>query len=211
MYCPRFGTKKGHGKDEHGNNDKFRNFILITKGTDFESLEKLSSSLPDVNYINTVESAKKSLADQRVSASKLLLVAYALIGLLILSRYRQLSSLNIVLVPLCATAALIVLLNLFGVSFNLFHVMALFLVLGLGMDYGIFAYELQDGNVTQQAIFISAITSLLSFGLLGLSSIPVAQSFGTILFIGNSFNLIASLIYADFLVKNKQRRPLHER
>jgi len=111
--------------------------------------------------------------------------------------------LKIVLVPLCATAALIVLLSLLGVSFNLFHVMALFLVLGLGMDYGIFAYELQDGSVTQQAIFISAITSLLSFGLLGLSSIPVAQSFGTILFIGNSFNLIASLIYADFLAKSK--------
>ena len=81
--------------------------------------------------------------------------------------------------------------------------MALFLVLGLGMDYGIFAYELQDGSVTQQAIFISAITSLLSFGLLGLSSIPVAQSFGTILFIGNSFNLIASLIYIDYLAINK--------
>ncbi len=109
---PLWYEKEGNVKAEHGNNDKFRNFILIAKGTDFESLEKLSNSLSDVNYVNTVESAKKSLADQRVSASKLLLVAYALIGLLILSRYRKLSSLNIILVPLCATAALIVLLNL---------------------------------------------------------------------------------------------------
>ncbi|WP_299877610.1 MMPL family transporter [uncultured Cocleimonas sp.] len=190
-------VEQGHKNSKAG--DNFRNFILIAKGTDFEALEKLSNTMPFVNYVNTVESAKKSLADQRVSATQLLLVAYALIALLILSRYRKLSALNIVLVPLCATAALIVLLNVLGVSFNLFHVMALFLVLGLGMDYGIFAYELQDGNVTQQAIFISAITSLLSFGLLGLSAIPVAQSFGMILFIGNSFNLIASLIYAEFL------------
>jgi predicted exporter len=192
-------VEQGHKNSKAEAGDNFRNFILIAKGTDFEALEKLSNTMPFVNYVNTVESAKKSLADQRVSATQLLLVAYALIALLILSRYRKLSALNIVLVPLCATAALIVLLNVLGVSFNLFHVMALFLVLGLGMDYGIFAYELQDGNVTKQAIFISAITSLLSFGLLGLSAIPVAQSFGMILFIGNSFNLIASLIYAEFL------------
>ena len=136
---------------------------------------------------------------ENASASKLLLVAYALIMLLILIRYRKLAAVNIVLVPLCATATLMIIFYGLGIPFNLFHVMALFLVLGCGMDYGIFAYELRDGSVTQLAILISAVTSLLSFGLLGLSSIPVAQSFGTILFLGNSFNLIASLIYSDFL------------
>ncbi len=186
-----------------GKKDNYRNFILIAKGTDFESLEKLSASLPNADYFNSIEKAQQSLSEQRVSASKLLVLAYVLIMLLILIRYRKLSALNIVLVPMCATAALVIIFTTLGISFNLFHVMALFLVLGLGMDYGIFAYELRDGNVTQQAILISAVTSLLSFGLLGLSSIPVAQSFGTILFLGNSFNLIASLIYAGFLVKKQ--------
>ena len=188
-----------------GEKDNYRNFILIAKGTDFQALEKFTASLTNVTYFNSVEKAQQSLADQRTSASKLLLVAYGLIMLLILIRYRKLTALNIVLVPLCATATLMLVFHVLGVPFNLFHVMALFLVLGLGMDYGIFAYELRDGSVTQQAILISAVTSLLSFGLLGLSSIPVAQSFGTILFLGNSFNLIASLIYANFLAKQVSR------
>ena len=189
-----------------GEKNNFRNFILIAKGTDFKALEKLTDKLPNAHYFNSVEQAQKSLADQRISASKLLIVAYVLILLLIIIRYRKLSALKILLVPMCATAMLIIIFALLNIPFNLFHVMALFLVLGLGMDYGIFAYELQDGNVTQQAILISAVTSLLSFGLLGLSSIPVAQSFGTILFLGNSFNLIASLIYADTLAINTAKK-----
>ena len=66
--------------------------------------------------------------------------------------------------------------------------MALFLVLGFGMDYTIFSRELRaHADVTLQAILLSALTSLLSFGLLSLSSIPVVASFGITLLVGNTF------------------------
>ncbi len=177
--------------------------VLITKGIDFNELQHLTDSLDQVDYFNTVASATQSLKQQRISASQLLGVAYLLIALLIFLRYRKIQSLKILLIPLCSTAILILVLFLAGAVFNLFHVMALFLVLGLGMDYGIFSYEMRRGTVTEQAIFISAITSLLSFGLLALSSIFVAQSFGLILFLGNILNLTGALIY-----KNHLSRPL---
>jgi predicted exporter len=75
--------------------------------------------------------------------------------------------------------------------------MALFLVLGFGMDYAIFTRELrQHREVTLQAILLSALTSLLSFGLLSTSTIPVVASFGTTLLVGNLFNLFGAFVYA---------------
>ncbi|MBL4672270.1 MAG: hypothetical protein JKX81_08400 [Arenicella sp.] len=66
------------------------------------------------------------------------------------------------------------------------------------MDYTIFAREItQRQSVTLQAILLSALTSLLSFGLLGLSSIPVVASFGITLLIGNLFNLLGVFVYAQ--------------
>ena len=78
--------------------------------------------------------------------------------------------------------------------------MSLFLVLGLGMDYTIFSHEMREQHdTTQQAIVLSAITSLLSFGLLSFSSIPVVHSFGITVLIGNSLNLVGTLVYARLL------------
>ena len=168
-------------------------------------MNALTADLDNTLHFDMVKNAKEVLEGQRVSASQLLLVAYFLIGILLFIRYRQVSAIFTLLVPLCSTAALITVLFLLGNVFSLFHVMALFLVLGLGMDYSIFTFEMRGREATrvttQHAILISAITSLISFGLLGLSSIPVAQSFGIVLFLGNIFNLLFALIYTEILQK----------
>jgi len=92
---------------------------------------------------------------------------------------------------------LFILSLVFNFDLNLFHVMALFLVLGFGMDYTIFSKEMREQqDITLEAILLSACTSLLSFGLLSLSSIPVVASFGMTLLIGNIFNLLGAFIFA---------------
>lgn len=174
------------------------NFVLIKKGADTKALEDLVAPIQGVEYVNTLTRTQAALAEQRVSATDLLLLAYALVAILVLVRYKELNSLWLVAVPVCSSAMLIIVSSLLGFDLNLFHVMALFLVLGFGMDYTIFAREITHRqNITLQAILLSALTSLLSFGLLGLSSIPVVASFGVTLLIGNVFNLIGVLIYAQ--------------
>ena len=109
------------------------------------------------------------------------------------------------LVPICASALVIIIGASLGQTLNLFHVMALFLVLGFGMDYTIFTKEIDHmRSITLQAILLSAITSLLSFGLLSISSIPVAQSFGMMLLIGNCFNLLGVFVYSHCIGNNQQ-------
>ena len=183
----------------HESNKGTASFILIQKGKDHPLFAKIANDIDGVAYINSLAETTSALTQQRKSATQLLLLAYVFVSLLLLLRYRSIKYLSMLLVPLSASCFVILICTFTGVALNLFHVMALFLVLGFGMDYIIFNQELSDQKaITQQAIVLSAITSLISFGLLSLSSVPVAQSFGLSLLIGNSFNLLGVFVYSHF-------------
>ena len=185
------------------------NFVLIRKGFNPDVLELIANDINGVTYTNTVAATQQALSVQRLSASAMLLVAYALISLLILFRYRSIRALWMVLVPASSSAAVVVICFAAGLPLNLFHVMALFLVLGFGMDYTIFIKELgSQPSVTLPAILLSALTSILSFGLLSLSSIPLVFSFGISLLIGNFINLIAAFIVTAIVHQSEYSNQL---
>ena len=76
-----------------------------------------------------------------------------------------------------ALALTLATLGLLHEPLNLFHVLSLLLVLGLGVDYAII---LREGRSHQAvlAVFLSMTTTLISFGLLGFSSVPFVRSIG---------------------------------
>jgi len=190
--------------DELGNEKQESAIVLIKKGTDISQFTALSSDLSHVDFINTVADSTIILKDQRISSTWLLAVAYILISILLLVRFKSLAATFMVLIPAASTCVLFIVFAILGLTLNLFHIMALFLVLGLGMDYSIFIKTMRTHiNTTHQAIFLSAITSLLSFGLLSASSTPVVSAFGTTLLIGNCCNLIGALIYSEYLKNDK--------
>ena len=179
------------------NQNGFVSFVLIKKGVNADALNTHLLGTDGIEYINTLERTELALSEQRQSATKLLLLAYFFVGLLIILYYRSFSGLSLLIVPICSSSMLFILSYILNFDLNLFHMMALFLVLGFGMDYTIFSKEMREQqNVTLEAILLSACTSLLSFGLLSLSSIPVVASFGITLLIGNIFNLLGAFIFA---------------
>ena len=169
-------------------------FALIRKNSDLAALAAAASAIPGIEYVNTLENATLALKDQRQTGVILLLVAYGLVGLLLSLWYRRAGAALMLLIPASASLIAIALVAVTGQALSVFHIMALFLVLGLGMDYIIFAREMSaNPEVTRQAILLSAITSLLSFGLLAFSEMPVVQAFGSIILIGNTINFIAAI------------------
>jgi len=73
-----------------------------------------------------------------------------------------------------------------SIPVNLFTVLALLLVLGVGIDYGIYMEE-ERGDQDSAAwigVSLSAMTTLLSFGLLALSQTPALQTFGLTMLLG---------------------------
>ncbi|BFM06644.1 MMPL family transporter [Halioxenophilus aromaticivorans] len=186
------------------------NIILIKQGVDLSALQGLLAGSGRISLFRSIEQTQQMLTTQKNSASLMLLLAYGCVGLFLLGYFRRFSALAIVLIPMCGTGLMVVVFSLFSVPLNLFHTMAAFLVLGLGLDYGIFAYQMRGHQrVTEQAVIISAATSLLSFGLLAFSQVPVVNSFGWALLIANTINLLGAIVLGRHLPMAVEVRAAH--
>jgi len=77
-------------------------------------------------------------------------------------------------------------LMLLGQAFTFFHAMALLLLLSIANDYAIFSAESPTArrSVTLLAVWMAAMTTLLSFGLLAVSRVPAVHNFGSTMLIG---------------------------
>ncbi len=79
-----------------------------------------------------------------------------------------------------------------GIPVTLFAALAAVLLLGLGVDYGIFLCSSPDDGRTSAAILFSGVTTMLSFGLLALSSTPALSAFGLMVLTGQTAIWIAA-------------------
>src|SRR5690606_16897718 len=179
--------------------DSISTFLLLPKATDLTHLRNTADKLEGVSFISVVEETTAALQHLRHSALSLLAVAFGFIAVVMLIRFRSLKMmLTILSVPLLALAGTLVILSSLQIPLTLFHIMALFLVLGLGMDYIIFVIEMwRDPHHTLSAIVLSATTSFLAFGLLAASSLPAVSGFGLTVLIGNGLNLLGGLVVAS--------------
>lgn len=87
-------------------------------------------------------------------------------------------------------------LPIFGEKINFFHILSLFIVMGLGIDYSIFHFDKEGVGCrcrSTKVVFFSFLTSLLGFGLLGLTSFPVTRSMGLTIALGLVYSYILSL------------------
>ncbi len=121
---------------------------------------------------------------------------------------------------LAGLSALIVIVTLLNIPFNLYSIAATFLVLGLGVDYGIFmtmrldrernslASGLSTGldtNLdTEKAVLVSGLTTLLGFGALVLASHPALHSIGLTVLIGIAAAIPAALFVVPCLEPHKK-------
>ena len=78
---------------------------------------------------------------------------------------------------------------------SMFHLVALLLVVGVGLDYGLFFNRITgDGSEFEQtvrALAVCAISTTLVFGLLSLSQTPVLHAIGSTVTVGVvSYNFV---------------------
>lgn len=180
------------------NDDEIDAFLLIPKGLDTKQIAVQLETVKGASFFSAMQDSEMSMKVLRQSAMELLLLALLLMALLLLTRYHWKKMLQLIAIPVFAVSASFILLALLNIPLTLFHVMALFLVVGLGMDYVIFIAEMSENSVeTLSAVAISSTTNLLSFGLLGLSVLPAVSAFGITLFIGSCLNLLGALILAS--------------
>ena len=90
--------------------------------------------------------------------------------------------------------------GIIGQTINLFSMLALILVIGIGIDYSLFLSN--DKSQTQSAllaVILAALTTLLSFGLLIISHTSAIMGFGLVLTSG----IFGAFLFAPLVIRNK--------
>ncbi|MEJ2760383.1 MAG: hypothetical protein P8126_02280, partial [Gammaproteobacteria bacterium] len=144
------------------------------------TLDKVND-LEGVRYVDQVRNLSTTLAQYRVQISLLLAVFIGLFALGCFIFYRRQGPLVLtcVLVSMAVSLA-----SSAGGGLTLFHILGLLLVLGLSVDTAVFYLELGLDGESWLASTLAAVTSILAFGLLSLSQVPVLHYFGTVVFSG---------------------------
>lgn len=134
--------------------------------------------LPGVTLVNQTKDLSDLLGRYRASVSEILLVTLVLLAVGLALRYRRQSWR--MLLPL--VVAMLIALGCAAVEgITLFHTMALLLVIGIGLDTAVFYTEVGFNEESWLASSLACSTSILAFGLLSLSAVPVLHQFGVII------------------------------
>lgn len=147
-------------------------------------LQALANELEGVHYLNRVDQMSDVLTRLRWQATQLLLLAFGLAAAVLMLRYGWRGGLACIWPAIGASAWVLGVLAILGLGFSLFHLLALLLVLGMGLDYAIFLRESPGEVHARHAILMAAVTTLLAFGLLALSQTPALRDFGQTVAIG---------------------------
>jgi hopanoid biosynthesis associated RND transporter like protein HpnN len=184
---------------------------------DSDALEAFVSEVGEITpagvggAVRIVESARTTVRALR----RAFLLAVVAIGILLFLLWRRLTETALVLAPLLLaglfTCAASVLLDL---PLNFADVIVLPLLLGIGVDSGIHLVHrhrhLEEGadllgTSTARAVFWSALTTVASFGSLGLSTHAGMASLGQLLTLGVALTLLCNLVVLPALLGRSRR------
>jgi len=158
--------------------------------------------LPGVSWVDQVGQLSSLFARYRVRAGAMLAAACAIILAGLALRFGWRDALKISSVPVTAAALALAMLGWFGQLFSLFNLFALLLVLGIGVDYAVFFYIAGHKRASASlAVTLSALTTLLAFGLLAVSKTELVHAFGFTVAAG----IVTALISAPLLGRSGRR------
>lgn len=162
----------------------FASIVSLGGAHDLADISVLARGLPHVRFVDRVQDISIALAQYRRAVGWLLAGAYTLLLVVLSLRYGSTAPV-LLLPPLGATGIALGALGWFGIPITLFTVLALLLMLAMGIDYAIFLREARaERRTALLAVTLSALTTMLSFGLLVLSATPFIRAIGLTLAIG---------------------------
>lgn len=173
------------------------------------SLAATAERLGDgVSFVNTTGEISASLALWRETLSVVLVLSFALMAVILAVIYRA-RAVRMVLPVAFSVVTVLGVMGWAGLPLTLFTVMPLVLVLALGVDYAVMLYGNPGNRTGVFSVFLAAVSTILSFGLLAFSATPALHLFGVTLAVGISAVLVLTLVMrpeaavSDFLVPRK--------
>ncbi len=182
-------------------------FVPLSAVQDLAALRATAASLDGVDYIDLKEISADSITAFRNQALIRLAAGLALISaLLLLVRRDVVTTLRILLAMASALAITAAVLSLLGEKFSLFHILASLVVIGVGLDYGLFfswkADLAEERRRSFHGIAICAISTSIVFGLLACSSIAVLRVIGLTVALGTCLTFASCYLLVALPARN---------
>lgn len=171
--------------------------IMVVSGYNGEEID-------GVRIINFQKDISAQIKHCRRVCLGLLIPIFGLLYLLLAKIYDKKSGLKILLPSICAVILVFGILGLFGCPINLFHLLAIFLIIGFGLDYSVFRFT--NPEKAGDSVFLSCITTVFSFALLAFAGFKLISSLGTVLSLG----LLSSYIFSLKLIEKDIKKDKNE-
>jgi predicted exporter len=162
-----------------------------------------------ITYLDLKEESNRMVSVYRDETLRLLGWGVLSIGLVLLVGLRAPITVLRVMLPIgSAIVVVAALLHALGERFSLFHVASFLLVIGLGLDYALF-FNRRHGTLAERGrtvygLVVCSTTTILVFGVLALSQIPVLRAIGLTTALGS----LACLVFAAFLAESPEKPSL---
>lgn len=177
--------------------DEWFGMMPLSGVTDIQAVADATQSLQDANIVllDTKLESDQLYASYRHEAAWLSAAGAIAIGILLLASMRSIKRLVAICFPLGAAVAVTLgALVLIGHTLSIFHLVGILLVVAVGSNYALFFDAAAVASVENDRIALSLalanLTTVLGFGLLGLSSVPVLAAIGATVGIGAFLSLI---------------------
>ena len=143
------------------------------------------------HYVNLPVEISNGIKQVRVTCLKILLPIFILLYVLLGFIFSFKNACKIILPSIVASLFSICFISIFQ-PINLFHILAIFLITGFGLDYAIFRFN--GSKNSNDAVLISCITTVFSFLLLAFTSFKLISSLGFVLALGLLSSYILSIL-----------------
>ena len=161
--------------------------LVLLRGAESADIRAalMALKLDGVTWIDKVAEVSTLMGRYRELMSAVLVLAFVLTWGALALRFGR-ASWRALAPTALACVLTVAMLSLAGQVLQLFHILPLLILLGLGVDYGIFLLEQPGRTETRPflSVTLAAGSTLLSFGLLALSGTPALHAFGLTLLIG---------------------------
>jgi len=169
------------------------------------ALRAAVAGIPGVHVIDPTGDYTALFGKYRHRAIWLIGLSIVLMMVVLIWRYGWQGAIRVKAPSVTAIIAATACIGLLGQGFTFFHVMALILVQSIGVDYAVFCAECAADKrpITMLGIWLSALSTILSFGLLAFSQVTAVHAFGLTMLVGIVFAFLLAPLAGGAKVKRR--------
>jgi predicted exporter len=180
-------------------NGKWLALLLVSNVKDAAKLSALIGGLgdPAMHYLDLQAESVQIISAYRQESLRWLAGGLLAVLLLLMLSLKLMRALRVALSLGLALLLTTAILALLGVALTPFHVAALLLVAGIGLDYALFmshdSADSQDQRQVVKSLLICAATTILAFFFMIFSTAPILQGIGMTVTIGVTLALLSAM------------------